>query len=92
MLLDRARVTVGPEPGKREVARASAAVTYKPDARILAEALAAEANYLVTLDKAHLLCNQLAAGLPLMIGSPGDLLALLRARWQESQKGWLATS
>ncbi|HOU23261.1 MAG: hypothetical protein BWY10_01948 [Chloroflexi bacterium ADurb.Bin180] len=92
LVLDRARVAVGPEPGKHDVARASAAVTYKPDAHILAEALAAKADYLVTLDKAHLLGNHLAGSLPLLISSPGDLLALLRAMWQESQRGTPATS
>lgn len=92
LVLDRARVAIGPEPGQHDVARASAAVTYKPDARVLAEALAAEATYFVTLDKARLLGKQQTKSLPLWIGSPGDFLALLRSKWQESLSGWPTTS
>ena len=56
-LLDVARIQIGPEPGDAEQAAAAAALDYAPDARVLAEALAAGAAYLVSHDKEHCLAN-----------------------------------
>lgn len=56
-------------------------IPYAPDAAIFAAAVAAQADYLVTLDRRHLLGNSaLESAAPLPIGAPGDALAWLRAR------------
>ena len=54
-------------------------VDYLPDAGVIAAAVVAEAEYLVTLDRQHILDNRrLVRTLPLPIGTPGDCLAWLR--------------
>jgi predicted nucleic acid-binding protein len=84
LLLDRARISVGPAANEAALAQAGAVVTYPPDAHILAEALATEADYLVSLDREHLVGNPRASELPFPIGTPGDFLAWFRARLPES--------
>ncbi len=80
LLLDRANVTVGPSPAADALTQASAVVDYTPDACVVAEAIAATSDYLVSLDRQHLVGNPRAGGLPFPIGTPGDFLAWLRAR------------
>ncbi len=82
LLLDSAGVQVGPEADAATLARAQAVVPYPPDAVIVAEALMAEVTYLVSLDRQHLVGNPRATTLPLILGTPGDCLAWLRARLQ----------
>ena len=84
LLLDRAKVSVGAEPDDTALARARAVVDYPPDAHIVAEALAADAVYLVSLDRKHLVGNLRASELPFPIGTSGDLLAWFREHLQES--------
>jgi predicted nucleic acid-binding protein len=82
ILLDRGGVTVeGAAPHKSAAALAS--VTGHPgDAQIVADALQAKADYLITLDREHLLGNALLAGaVQLPIGTPGDFLAWFRGRF-----------
>lgn len=78
LLLDQAGVQVGPAPTAEMQTRAKAVVNYPPDVAVVAEALAARAEYLVSLDRQHLVGNPQAATLPFPIGSPGDGLAWLR--------------
>jgi hypothetical protein len=78
LLLDAATVSVGPEPDADTVALARSVVGYEPDAWILAETLAAEADLFVTLDREHFLDNPHLATLPIACGTPGDLLARVR--------------
>jgi predicted nucleic acid-binding protein len=78
LLLDRARVAVGPSPDEAALVRAREVVSYAPDAHVLAEALACGANFFVSLDREHLVGNPRAASLPFPIGTPGDFLAWLR--------------
>ena len=78
LLLDRAAVQVAPEPSVETLVQASQVVPYGPDAHVLAEALAAEVHYLVTLDCQHFVGNPRAAALPFLVGTPGDFLAWLR--------------
>jgi predicted nucleic acid-binding protein len=80
LLLDRAGVQIGPAPAPSDQKRAQTIVTYPPDAEIVAEALAAQADYLVSLDRQHLVGNPQAEALPFPVGTPGDCLAWLRAR------------
>jgi len=78
LLLDQARVSVGPEPDDTALDQARAVVEYPPDAHIVAEALAADAGYLVSLDRKHLVGNPRASELPFLVGTPGDFLAWYR--------------
>jgi predicted nucleic acid-binding protein len=86
LLLDRARVRVGPAPDQAALLQATAIVEYPPDAHILAEALAAEVEYLVSLDREHLVGNPRASELPFPIGTPGDFLAWFRQRLRRSYR------
>ena len=80
LLLDRSQVVVGREASSADLDAALAIVDYVPDAQILAEALASEAGYLVSLDRQHLLGNPRADLLPFPIGTAGDFLAWYRRR------------
>jgi predicted nucleic acid-binding protein len=80
LLLDRARVEIGPAPDGEASSRAEKVVRYVPDARVLAEALASEVDYFVTLDRQHFINNPLVSSLPFSVGTPGDFLAWLRKR------------
>jgi len=80
LLLDRASVQVAGEATQEALQQALAAVDYLPDAQVLAEALALGADYLVSLDRRHLVGNPRLAALPLPIGTPSDFLAWYRAR------------
>ena len=79
-ILDRANIQVGPPPTPDHLARVSAAVSYLPDAYILAEALAAGAEFFATDDRAHYLANPRLGELSFRAGSPGNVLGWLRDR------------
>jgi predicted nucleic acid-binding protein len=80
MLLKEAGVRVGPDPDRPMLERARGAIAYKPDAYVLAEALAAGVDYFVTHDKEHFLANAQVSALPCEVLTPGALLAIMRAR------------
>ena len=80
LLLDRARVSVGEPPASLALRDAEAVVDYAPDARSLAEAIMADTDYLVTLDREHFVGNARVANLPFPVGTPGDLIEWLRER------------
>jgi predicted nucleic acid-binding protein len=74
-----AKVQVGPQPDETILENARLWISYLPDAYVLAEATAAKAEYLVTLDRTHFLDNQvLRKNIPFKIGTSGDCLAWLR--------------
>ncbi len=79
-LLHQAQAQVGPAATGEQQARAAAVVAYAPDARSVAEALACQADYLVTHDQEHLLHNPRLGDLPFKVGTPGNCLAWLRQR------------
>ena len=87
LLLDRSGVTRGPEPDAAALAQAKAVVSYAPDAHILAEALSAEVDYFVTLDRQHFVDSPRSAVLPFPVGTPGDFLAWLRERLSSGEEG-----
>jgi predicted nucleic acid-binding protein len=81
LLLDRAGVRVLPNPPLAQVEDWAEVVPYLPDAAVLAAAAIEEVDYLVTLDRAHLLGNErLPTQVPPLVGTPGDCLAWYRAR------------
>jgi predicted nucleic acid-binding protein len=86
LLLDRANVTVGPAPTADALAQVSAVVDYAPDACVMAEALAASSDYLVSLDRQHLAGNPRAGVMPFPIGTPGDFLAWFRAQLEQKMR------
>jgi predicted nucleic acid-binding protein len=79
VLLDRAGIEIGPRPDAQALARAGQIISYAPDAHVLAEAIVAQADYFVTLDRQHFAHGAFTI-LPFPIGTPGDCLAWLRAR------------
>jgi predicted nucleic acid-binding protein len=85
-LLHQAQAEVGPVATGEQQARAAALVDYAPDARIVAEALACQAEYLVTHDHEHLLHNPRLGDLPFKVGTPGDCLAWLRQQLTAQEK------
>ena len=78
LLLDQAKVSVGPAPDQTALFQAKAVVDYPPDAHVLGEALVADVDYLVSLDRKHLVGNPRASELPFPIGTPGDFLEWFR--------------
>lgn len=84
LLLHQANVHVGPAATPDMLTHACSVVDYLPDAQVLAEALAAGVDYLVSLDKRHLVGNPRAGQLPFPIGTPGDFLAWYRRRLSEA--------
>ncbi len=81
LLLDRSNCQIVTNPSLEQVRAWEGLVPYLPGAAVLAAAVNAQADYLVTLDRRHLLENpQLMASPPLLIGTPGDLVAWLRQR------------
>ncbi len=79
LLLHRGRVEVGQEAGEKALSRAMAVVDYVPDAQIVAEALEAGVDYLVSFDREHLVENPAVKELPFPVGTAGDFLVWYRA-------------
>jgi len=85
LLLDRSGVQVGKESDAATAQQAHAIVDYAPDAQVVAEALTSEADYLVSLDRQHLVRNPRTSALPFPVGTPGDFLAWYREQLQEDR-------
>jgi predicted nucleic acid-binding protein len=82
LLLDRANCQIVTNPPTEQVRAWEELVSYLPDAAVLAAAIGVQADYLVTLDRRHLLENpRLAASPPLPIGTLGDFVAWLRQQF-----------
>jgi len=80
LLLDRSGVQVGGEADEATLRRALSVVDYLPDAQVVAEALALQADYFVSFDRDHLMGKPRAGELPFPIGTPGDFRAWYRER------------
>jgi hypothetical protein len=76
-LLELGRVEIGTESPDEFIERAQAIVAYEPDAYVLAEAMAAEPDWFITHDKTHFLKASPGPGLPIRIGTEGDLIQAL---------------
>jgi predicted nucleic acid-binding protein len=79
MLIERAGIEVtDPAPDARTF---EAATRHPGDAQVAADAAASRADYLVTLDREHLLGNaRLIRMLRMPMGTPGDFLLWFRTR------------
>jgi predicted nucleic acid-binding protein len=81
-LLDRCRLAVAPVPPAETVRLCLAFGLHPGDARVLAEAWSAGVDFFVTHNQ-HFSANPAARqAVPFPIGTPGDCLAWLRARWE----------
>jgi predicted nucleic acid-binding protein len=79
LLMDRARIRVAPPATRKILKRANALVRHPGDARVIADAWAAQVGFFATLDKQHFLENMvLRQSLPFPLGTPGDALAWTR--------------
>ena len=68
------------DPPATAVERA-AALTAQKDASILAAALEAKVDYLITLDKKHFLRHKVKENIPLEICTPADFLRIFESLW-----------
>ena len=83
LLLDSAALAVTSNPSVERVRSWASIVPHLLDAAVLAAAVAAPADYFVTLDREHFLANDLLiARAPIRMGTPGDFL-----RWFRSTVG-----
>jgi len=73
-LLEAGQVETCSAPTPKQIESARSLVAYMPDARVLAEAIRAEADWFVTHDKEHFLKAKKGINLSFEIGTPGDLL------------------
>jgi len=77
-LLDAARVGTSLLPTKIQVESARQYVRYAPDARVLAEAICADPDWFITLDKKHFLNKKREFRIGIAIGTPGDLIQSIK--------------
>lgn len=83
VLLDRARFIVVPSAPGEVYGRCQSLVPHAGDAHILSDAWHNEADYLVTLDRAHFLdVLNMTSQLPFLVGTPGDCLAWYKKKMQ----------
>ncbi len=68
------------DPPTRAVERAAALIAQK-DAAILAAALEAKVDYLITLDKKHFLKHKVKENIPLEVCTPADFLRIFDSLW-----------
>ena len=76
-LLELAGVEISKRSPDAFIGQAEAIIVYKPDAIILAKAMAAETDCFITHDKAHFLDANLGTAVSFRIGTPGDLIQAL---------------
>jgi predicted nucleic acid-binding protein len=77
-LLAIGQAETSPAPTSRQLARAKMHVKYLPDAHVLAAAIHAGPDWLVTHDKEHFLKMHAESKLSFRIGTPGDLIQALK--------------
>ena len=77
-LLEIGRVEITPAPTSKMIEIARSMVGYAPDAYVLAEAIGAEPDWLVTHDKEHFLKERKDPDLVFHIGTPGDLIQSIK--------------
>lgn len=83
-LLTAGRVETSSKPSKKQIKTAQTRVLYIPDAYVLAEAIAAQPDWLITHDKEHFLNRHSNLQLSFKIGTPGDLLLAIKEGYRPS--------
>jgi hypothetical protein len=79
LLLDRTQIRIAPSATRKMLTRANTLLQHPGDARVIADAWAAEVGFFATLDKQHFLENTvLHQTLPFPLGTPGGALAWTR--------------
>jgi predicted nucleic acid-binding protein len=88
ILLDASRVLTVKSAGAKAVRELTKVVGHPGDAQIAADAAASDANYLVTLDRRHLLGNaRLASVMPYTVATPGDFIDWFRDELMRENAG-----
>ena len=77
-LLDEAGIKISDDPTSKQLEQAGTLIGYAPDANVLAQAISANPDWLVSHDKEHFIGNPALNELPFRIGTPGDVVAWLR--------------
>jgi predicted nucleic acid-binding protein len=84
LLLDRSQAKIGPTAPNEIVERCRKLISHPGDVHILSDAWHNQADFLVTLDRAHFLdVPALAGQVPFLIGTPGDCLSWIREKLQD---------
>ncbi|MEJ2354086.1 MAG: PIN domain-containing protein [Anaerolineales bacterium] len=83
-LLEVGMVEIATQSPDDFIEQAKAIVAYEPDAYVLAEAMSAEPDWLITHDKAHFLSANTGSSLTIRIGTPGDLIQALEDEFTQS--------
>ncbi|MBA4376766.1 MAG: hypothetical protein C0401_11415 [Anaerolinea sp.] len=83
-LLFAGRVETSSKPTKKQIKTAQECVLYKPDAHVLAEAIAARPDWFITHDKEHFLNQRSDIKLLFEIGTPGDLILAIKEGYRPS--------
>ena len=85
LLLDRSQAKIEPTAPNEMAEHCRRLVSHSGDAHILSDAWHNQADFLVTLDRAHFFdLPALAGQVPFLIGTPGDCLSWLREELQQS--------
>ena len=77
-LLDEAGIEISKPPTDAQKKKAQTLLSYSPDAHVLAQAISAKPDWLVSHDKEHFIGNPSLDDLPFKIGTPGDVIAWVR--------------
>ena len=77
-LLDEAKIEICKLPTPAQQKKAQSLLSYSPDADVLAQAISANPDWLVSHDKEHFVGNPVLDDLLFKIGTPGDVIAWLR--------------
>ncbi len=81
-LMQAAKIRMVPDPPPEEVKRYVNLIAHEADCPILAAAVLAQADYLVTLNRKHFIDDpEIASKSGLLIGTPGDALEWIRQRF-----------
>ena len=77
-LLDEAGIEISKLPSVAQQRKAQSLLSYTPDADVLAQAISANIDWLVSHDREHFVGNPALNNLPFRIGTPGDVIVWLR--------------
>lgn len=83
-LLAESNIETDKEPNARQLEQAKSLIDYTPDANVLAQAISAKPIWIVSHDKEHFIGNPALSDLPFRIGTPGDVIAWLRSRSEQT--------